>query len=95
MLLSPEMKSTGEVMGISSSFEASFVKSQAAAKNALPSSGKVFISLADHDKDTGVKLANTLNALGFEILATSGTYAHFNKNGVKAQMVYISRANSA
>ncbi len=88
VLLGPEMKSTGEVMGISSSFEASFVKSQAAAKNALPSSGKVFISLADHDKETGVKLANTLNSLGFEILATGGTFRYFESKGVKAKMVY-------
>ena len=88
VLLSPEMKSTGEVMGISNSFETSFIKSQAAAKNALPSSGKVFISLADHDKDAGIGLANTLNNLGFEILATGGTFKHFEANGVKARMVY-------
>ena len=88
VLLSPEMKSTGEVMGISNSFEASFVKSQEAAKNALPSSGKVFISLADHDKEQGAVLAKKFSELGFEILATGGTFRHFESRGVKAQMVF-------
>lgn len=88
VLLGPEMKSTGEVMGISDSFEKSFIKSQLAAKNELPSKGVVFISLADNDKQKGVELANKLLASGFSLLATGGTYRYFKEHGVECQMVY-------
>lgn len=88
LILGPEMKSTGEVMGISDSFEKSFIKSQIAAKNDLPKSGSVFISLADMDKEKGLELGRKFANLGFNILATSGTYAHFSKNGVPCEMVY-------
>lgn len=88
LILGPEMKSTGEVMGISDSFAKSFVKSQIAAKNSLPSSGKVFISLADADKERGIELAKEFVALGFIVLATGGTYKFLKNAGVSCEMVY-------
>ena len=88
LILGPEMKSTGEVMGISDSFEKSFVKSQIAAKNILPSGGTVFISLADADKNRGIELAKKFENLGFEIVATGGTYKTLAQAGVKCEMVY-------
>ncbi|OCR92782.1 carbamoyl-phosphate synthase large subunit [Campylobacter fetus] len=88
LILGPEMKSTGEVMGISDSFAKSFVKSQIAAKNSLPSSGKVFISLADADKERGIELAREFVALGFIVLATGGTYKFLKNAGVSCEMVY-------
>ncbi|RAZ57395.1 carbamoyl-phosphate synthase large subunit [Campylobacter hyointestinalis] len=88
LILGPEMKSTGEVMGISDSFAKSFVKSQIAAKNILPSSGAVFISLADADKARGVELAKKFVSLGFDIVATGGTYKFLNDANVPCEMVY-------
>lgn len=88
LILGPEMKSTGEVMGISDSFEKSFIKTQIAAKNDLPKSGNVFISLADMDKEKGVELGQKFVNLGFKILATGGTYEYFSKNGVPCEMIY-------
>ncbi|EAK0826689.1 carbamoyl phosphate synthase large subunit [Campylobacter fetus subsp. testudinum] len=88
LILGPEMKSTGEVMGISDSFAKSFVKSQIAAKNSLPSSGKVFISLADADKERGIELAKEFVTLGFIVLATGGTYKFLKNAGVSCEMVY-------
>jgi len=74
LILGPEMKSTGEVMGISKSFGESFAKSQISSKNSLPIKGKVFISLTDLDKEFAIKLAKSFKELGFKIVATSGTY---------------------
>lgn len=88
LILGPEMKSTGEVMGISDSYTKSFVKSQIAAGNALPRNGTVFISLADDDKEKGIEVAKNFESLGFEILATSGTHKFLSQNGVKCEMVY-------
>ncbi|EAI5646911.1 carbamoyl-phosphate synthase large subunit [Campylobacter fetus] len=88
LILGPEMKSTGEVMGISDSFAKSFVKSQIAAKNSLPSSGKVFISLADADKQRGIELAKEFVTLGFVVLATSGTYKFLKDAAIECEMVY-------
>lgn len=73
MVLGPEMRSTGEVMGISESFGLSFAKSQLACKNSLPTSGKVFISLRSLDKPQAVSLARDLQSFGFELCATKGT----------------------
>ena len=72
-VLGPEMRSTGEVMGISSTFGASYAKSQISAFGSLPKSGSVFISLADKDKESGLAPAKSLAALGFRLFATSGT----------------------
>lgn len=88
LILGPEMKSTGEVMGISDQFEKSFVKSQISAKNILPSKGKVFISLADIDKERGIELAKEFLNLKFTILATIGTYKYFKDSQIGCEMVY-------
>jgi len=72
-VLGPEMRSTGEVMGISNSFGQSYAKSQISAFGALPKSGTVFISLADKDKQQGIQAALDLSRIGFQILATGGT----------------------
>ncbi len=81
-LLGPEMRSTGEVMGIDSSFGLAFAKSQAAAGDELPAGGTVFFSLADRDKAAGVAVARRFVQLGFRIAATSGTAGHFEGDGV-------------
>ena len=72
-VLGPEMRSTGEVMGISNSFGESYAKSQISAFGALPKNGTVFISLADKDKSQGIQAAQDLSRIGFKILATGGT----------------------
>ncbi len=87
-ILGPEMRSTGEVMGISNSFEASFLKAQIAAKNELPTSGKVFLSLCEADKPSAAKLAKKFADLGFEIIATGGTAAVINAGKVECQKVF-------
>ncbi|MBM3674796.1 MAG: carbamoyl-phosphate synthase large subunit [Actinobacteria bacterium] len=81
-LLGPEMRSTGEVMGIDRSFGLSFAKSQAAAGNRLPERGTVFLSLADRDKRQGIVAARHLAELGFSIIATAGTAAACETEGV-------------
>ncbi len=85
--LGPEMKSTGEVMGISSDFGVSFAKSQAAAGNRLPKSGKLFISLSQADKVHAVSLAKEYKALGFSLIATGGTAKAINEAGVECESV--------
>ena len=72
-LLGPEMKSTGEVMGIDVAFSTAFAKAQAAASGPLPTSGKVFVSVANRDKRALIFPVKRLADLGFEILATAGT----------------------
>ena len=72
-VLGPEMRSTGEVMGISNSFGQSYAKSQISAFGALPKNGNVFVSLADKDKAQGIQAAHDLSRIGFQILATGGT----------------------
>ena len=81
-VLGPEMRSTGEVMGIAATFGESYAKSQIAAFGPLPKSGKVFVSLADKDKSQGVDPAKSLINLGFTILATTGTAAFLRQAGV-------------
>lgn len=87
LLLSPEMKSTGEVMGISDNFGMAFAKSQSAAKNDLPKGGKVFISLCDLDKEFAPSIAASLTENGFTIVATGGTYNMINEAGVECEKV--------
>lgn len=87
MSLGPEMKSTGEVMGISQDVGVSFAKSQIACKNAIPSSGKVFISLSQRDKQAGCALAKKLLALGFSLCATGGTHKAFANEGIESELV--------
>ena len=86
-ILGPEMKSTGEVMGVGDTFAEAFVKSQLAAGVKLPSSGKVFISVREADKPGTVEVAKTLRTLGFTILATRGTAAVLSKSGVDVTVV--------
>lgn len=86
-VLGPEMKSTGEVMGIDTDFGLAFYKAQAAAGLRLPLEGKVFISVADKDKPYIVDIAKSLAEIGFEILATSGTYRFLQQNGINANLV--------
>ena len=81
-ILGPEMRSTGEVMGISPSFGESYAKSQIQAFGPLPKQGTVFISLADKDKSAGMQAARDLSTLGFIILATTGTAASLTQHGV-------------
>ncbi len=82
-LLGPEMRSTGEVMGIDENFGLAFVKSQMAAGSALPESGTVFFSVADRDKAQGLDVARLFVALGFELAATFGTAGFLRANGVE------------
>jgi carbamoyl-phosphate synthase large subunit len=81
-VLGPEMRSTGEVMGIDRSFGLAFVKSQTAAGNRLPAGGTVFLSVADRDKRLGLVAARRFVALGFSLVATVGTAAMLEENGV-------------
>jgi carbamoyl-phosphate synthase large subunit len=88
IMLSPEMRSTGEVMGLDKNLGVAFAKSQMAAKPALPDSGDVFISVKDADKERAVQIAKGLSALGFGILATAGTGKLFKENGIAVKNVY-------
>jgi carbamoyl-phosphate synthase large subunit len=86
-LLGPEMRSTGEVMGIDVDFPTAFAKSQAAAGSSLPKSGKIFISVADRDKPQMLLPVRRLAQLGFEILATEGTAQILQRHGINATSV--------
>ncbi|HKS51237.1 MAG TPA: carbamoyl-phosphate synthase large subunit [Pseudonocardiaceae bacterium] len=86
-LLGPEMKSTGEVMGIDAVFGQAFAKSQAAAYGSLPTSGRVFVSVANRDKRAMVFPAKRLADLGFEVLATRGTANTLRRNGIPCTVV--------
>ncbi len=86
-VLGPEMRSTGEVMGIDRSFGLAFAKSQSAAGNRLPSSGVIFLSLADHDKASGIVVARRFAELGFTFVATSGTAWTLQAEGLAVEEV--------
>ena len=86
-LLGPEMRSTGEVMGIDVDFPTAFAKSQSAAGSALPTSGTVFISVADRDKPQLVLPVRRLEQLGYKIMATSGTAEILLRHGIHVQVV--------
>jgi len=86
-LLGPEMRSTGEVMGLDATFGTAFAKSQAAAYGALPTKGRVFVSVANRDKRAVVFCVKRLADLGFEIVATEGTALVLRRHGVTAQVV--------
>ncbi len=85
--LGPEMRSTGEVMGVDASFGAAFAKAQFAAGYGLPKRGNVFISVNDNDKDPCISIARQLYDLGFGILATQGTYRALRRAGIPAKPV--------
>src|SRR5687767_11257821 len=86
-VLGPEMKSTGEVMGLDDSFGTAFAKSQAAAYGSLPTEGTVFVSLANRDKRSAIFPIKRLADLGFTVLATSGTAQVLRRNGVTCEVV--------
>jgi carbamoyl-phosphate synthase large subunit len=86
-ILGPEMKSTGEVMGVGKTFGEAFVKSQMGAGTKLPREGKVFLTVKNNDKQRAVKIARDLVAQGFEIFATKGTAAAIAAEGVAVQAV--------
>jgi carbamoyl-phosphate synthase large subunit len=88
ILLGPEMKSTGEVMGISEDFGVAFAKSQIAAGYRIPSSGTVFVSVNDFDKAGVLPHAQALREMGFRILATRGTQEYLSARGVDCEFVY-------
>jgi carbamoyl-phosphate synthase large subunit len=86
-LLGPEMKSTGEVMGIDAAFGPAFAKSQSGAYGSLPTGGRVFVSVADRDKRAMVFPIRRLADLGFEILATAGTADVLRRHGIATTVV--------
>jgi carbamoyl-phosphate synthase large subunit len=87
VLLGPEMRSTGEVMGIARDFPTAFAKAQAAAGARLPQSGTAFITVADRDKAAAVGIATQLHDLGFKLIATRGTAQTLSRMGVPAEAI--------
>ncbi len=97
LILGPEMRSTGEVMGIADSFGMAFAKAQASADGSLPESGAVFVTVNDHDKPTVAPIARRFHELGFRILATIGTATYLKQQGIPAETVikvYEGRPNA-
>jgi len=88
IVLGPEMKSTGEVMGIDMDWGMAYAKSQMAAFNPLPKEGTVFLSVSDRDKERAVAIARALHELGFRIVSTGGTLAKLAEAGIPASRVY-------
>jgi carbamoyl-phosphate synthase large subunit len=88
VLLGPEMKSTGEVMGIDRDFRKAYVKSQIAANSPLPTSGKVFLSVKNRDKRAVLQVAKRLAEMGFSLVATAGTAKLLMRQGMTVEMVY-------
>ena len=87
LLLGPEMKSTGEVMGFDENFGMAFAKSQIAASNSLPTKGLAFISLKNSHKNEGVALAKQLSKMNFKLCGTGGTADYINKHGIKCKKI--------
>jgi len=88
IVLGPEMRSTGEVMGIDADWGMAYAKSQMAAFNPLPTEGNVFLSVADLDKNRAVKVARDLVELGFKIYSTGGTHQRLMDEGIPSSRVY-------
>ena len=87
LLLGPEMKSTGEVMGFDRNFGIAYAKSQIASSNSLPKEGLAFLSLKDSHKDEGIGLAKELLRLNFTLCATKGTAEYIKKHGMNCKMI--------
>ena len=87
-ILGPEMRSTGEVLGMAESFGLAFYKAQDAAKQTLPAKGTVLITVNDADKSAAIEVARRFEKLGFKIFATAGTCKSFKDSGIKAEMIY-------
>jgi carbamoyl-phosphate synthase large subunit len=88
VLLGPEMKSTGEVMGIDRDFRKAYVKSQLAASSPLPTSGKVFLSVKNRDKRAVLQVAKRLADMGFSLVATAGTSKLLTRQGMTVELVH-------
>jgi carbamoyl-phosphate synthase large subunit len=88
IVLGPEMKSTGEVMGADSNLGMAYAKSQMSAFNPLPKEGNVFFSVNDRDKERAIPVARELAELGFKIHATGGTYKCFNNESIEVERLY-------
>src|SRR5260370_19910865 len=87
IILGPEMRSTGEVMGIDDNLPMAFAKSQLAANSALPLSGQIFISVADRDKQEVIPIARALEDMGYRLLSTRGTAGGLRKAGIAVEDV--------
>jgi carbamoyl-phosphate synthase large subunit len=87
-VLGPEMKSTGEVMGVADNFGEAFAKAQISAGQVLPLEGTVFLSINDHDKKSIADLAKSFQDMGFHLVATSGTAAVLEAAGMQPERVY-------
>jgi carbamoyl-phosphate synthase large subunit len=88
IVLGPEMKSTGEVMGIDADWGMAYAKSQISAFNPLPTEGNVFLSVADLDKNRAVQVARDLVELGFKIFSTGGTHARLIAEGIPSTRLF-------
>ncbi len=88
IVLGPEMKSTGEVMGVDRDWGMAYAKSQISAFNPLPTSGNVFLSVSDRDKDRAVAVARDLAALGFTIYSTGGTHTRLSDEGIPSNRLF-------
>ena len=86
-ILGPEMRSTGEVLGLADSFGMAFYKSQEGANYPIPSSGTVLLSINDSDKDEAIQVARDFTHLGFNILATSGTHKLLSENNIPSKLI--------
>jgi carbamoyl-phosphate synthase large subunit len=86
-ILGPEMKSTGEVMGIDTDFGLAYAKAQAASSNRIPSAGKIFISVKDKDKHVTIEIARRLLQLGFALVATKGTAKYLSEHDIKVEVI--------
>ena len=87
-ILGPEMRSTGEVMGISESFGQAFGKAQLAADNRLPSEGTVLLTVNDFDKEAVTPIAKKFHEMGFKLLGTAGTARHLASKGIPVERVF-------
>ncbi|MDX1401572.1 MAG: carbamoyl-phosphate synthase large subunit, partial [Kiloniellales bacterium] len=87
VMLGPEMRSTGEVMGLDSSFDRAFLKAQIACAADLPKEGAIFISVKDSDKDSMARVAKELTELGYRVIATVGTAKHFEREGISVERI--------
>lgn len=87
VILGPEMKSTGEVMGIDKDFGLAYAKAQAASNNKIPTYGKIFISVKDKDKPHTVEIAKKLSKMGFQLIATRGTKQYLEDSGINVDLI--------
>jgi carbamoyl-phosphate synthase large subunit len=87
-ILGPEMRSTGEVMGIADTFGSAFAKAEISADNALPSEGAIFLTVNDSDKPSAARIARRFHDLGFRVMATEGTARYLRERGVPAERVF-------